>query len=340
MRHTFRVRGKDVLHAVEPYLQDADFALANLETVVSDHGLRKYWLPSYEMRGNPETLQILKDAGFDIVGVANNHAMQHGQSAFFDTLTRIKAVGMQVVGVDGKPGKTCPIEIESGGVKHTVFAVSQRPEEWHTGPVPYSLRLDLDQLVEEAAALRRSCEGFLVCSIHWGLEFLTVPGPDQVAAGRRLVDAGVDVVLGHHSHFLQPVEKYKHGLIFYSLGNFVFDLWHEEAKLGVIAKVYLRKGQLPHYELVPITIDENFCLNLAGDAESARIMGFMKEHPSSYFDEIEKQDSAAYFGQYDRARRAAKPAMYRYFLRNALRYSPNFFLQSIARTALRRLSGR
>ena len=339
MRHAFRTHQHRVLDAVAPILKQADITVANLETITSNVGLRKHWLASYEMRGDPETLKILKAAGIDVLGVANNHAMQHGEAAFLDTLSEMQRAGLEFIGVDEEPGRTRSFEFESGGAKHILFAVSQRPEEWHDGQVPYSLRLDVDQLIEEVTQLRKVCEGFLICSIHWGLEFLKLPGPNQVATGRRLIDAGVDVVFGHHSHLLQTVERYKQGLIFYSLGNFAFDLWDEDMKLSAVAQVRLRRGAQPEYTIMPTIIGDDFCLRLANEEESRKIHESTMELSDHALEIILGRSHSEYFQEYERARRAAKPVMYRYFARNATGYSMNFFLQSIGRTLLRRLTG-
>ncbi|HSH12549.1 MAG TPA: CapA family protein, partial [Desulfurivibrionaceae bacterium] len=206
MRAAFRRRQGQVFQQVKPYLGAGDIALGNLETVVSDLGLKRHWLPSYEMRGDPAALKHLKNAGFDLLGVANNHALQHGVEAFQDSLKQLAGAGLGTMGVDGPAGRTLPYIFRKQGVAHRFFAVSMRPENWHDGPAPYSLREDPQQLLEEVRELRQAGEGFLVCSIHWGLELLDYPGPEEVALGRALIDAGVDLVVGHHSHLLWPVE--------------------------------------------------------------------------------------------------------------------------------------
>ena len=339
MRHAFSSHQHRVLDAVAPILRQADITVANLETVTSNVGLKSHWLPSYEMRGDPATLRVLKEAGIDVLGVANNHAMQHGETAFLDTVSEIQRAGLEFIGVDEEPGQTRSFEFESGGAKHILFAVSQRPEEWHDGQVPYSLRLDIDSLIEEVAELRKVREGFLICSVHWGLEFLKLPGPDQVETGRRLIDAGVDVVFGHHSHLLQPVERYKHGLIFYSLGNFAFDLWHEDMKLSAVVQVRLRRGERAEYTVTPVVIGDDFCLRLATEAESRKIHESTRELSGEAMEEILRRPYLDYRKEYESARRSAKPLKYRYFTKNVSRYPIKFFLQSLGRTLLRRLTG-
>tara|TARA_R100000322_G_scaffold158953_1_gene119639 strand:- start:1051 stop:1914 length:864 start_codon:yes stop_codon:yes gene_type:complete len=286
------------------------------------------------MRGDPVALDVLKSAGFDLLGVANNHAMQHGAEAFHDSVHQLEKRGFGVLGVDGQAGKTKPFILTKAGIKHIFFAVSLRPEEWHEGQVPYSKRDDFQALLEEVKELKARCGGFLVCSIHWGLELLDYPGPKEVELGRALVDAGVDVVLGHHSHLLWPVERYGNGLIFYSLGNFVFDLWAEATKLSVIVKLHLVSGKQPAYELMPVVIDDDFAVRKADKDSSAKILARMGEGQTTPFTSDDE-----YKRCFNTAVKAAKPLKYRYFLRNFYKYSPSIFIQSLMRTLLRRLSG-
>jgi poly-gamma-glutamate synthesis protein (capsule biosynthesis protein) len=334
MRSAFERRKDDILQYVKPYLQEGDIAFGNLETVASDAGLNRHWLPSYEMRGDPASLKYLKNAGFGLLGVANNHAMQHGVAAFKDSLVHLQRCGLGVMGVDQESGCTKPYAFQKNGVMHTFFALSMRPDKWSDAPVPYSLRDNHEKVLAEVTELKKNCEGFLVCSIHWGLEVLDYPGPDEIRLGRALIDAGVDVIVGHHSHLLWPVERYKNGLIFYSLGNFVFDLWAKDTKLSVIADIRLKEGEAPDYSLIPIVIGEDFTLAPADAAASNEILARLAENSQQV--EVTAEE---YEQNHQAAVKNAKPMKYKYFLRNFYRYSPSFLFQSLFRTLLRRLSG-
>lgn len=334
MRSAFERKKDDILNQVKPYLETGDITFGNLETVASNAGLNRHWLPSYEMRGDPASLKYLKNAGVDLLGVANNHSMQHGLDAFQDSLVHLQQSGLRLMGVDQESGRTIPYVFQKGGVKHTFFALSMRPDNWHDGTVPYSLRDSHEKIVAEVIGLKKGCEGFLICSIHWGLEGLDYPGPDEVSLGRALIDAGVDVVVGHHSHLLWPVERYRNGLIFYSLGNFVFDLWARDTKLSVIVDIHLREDEAPEYSLTPVVIGEDFTLAHAGEAESREIFNRMSENSQP-----RKLTAEEYELNHQAANKVARPIKYQYFLKNFYRYSPSFLFQSLFRTLLRRLSG-
>ena len=93
----------------------------------------------------------------------------------------------------------------------------------------------------------------MVVSFHWGVENTNVPKTYQVAAAHRAIDAGADLVLGHHPHVLQGVERYKNGVIFYSLGNFTFGTASKTARRSVIARVFLENG-VKGVELIPLNV--------------------------------------------------------------------------------------
>ncbi|MEO9702473.1 CapA family protein [Marinobacter alexandrii] len=341
MRSVFEREGMNVFRAVAPEIKNADINLCNIETVASNIGFSRFWLPSFEMRGDPAQLSTVKNFGFNVFGVANNHAMQHGKEAFEDMVARISKTGASLIGIDLGEGRTAVREFEhESGETSAIFAVSIRPEEWTKDrPVPYSLRESTDSLLREVSELRQRYSGFLVCSIHWGLEFLDYPAPGQIELGRRLLDAGVDVVFGHHPHVLQPVESYKNGLIFYSLGNFVFDLWPESTKLTAIAKVRLEKGLLPEYEIVPVKICSDLKLRRPADTDSKKILEMMSWRHFESLKNVPKTD-LEYESLYKKARMDFRYSSYRYFLSNIPKYPFRFLVHSLARTGIRRLLGR
>ena len=97
----------------------------------------------------------------------------------------------------------------------------------------------------------------MIVSIHWGVEYEQSPTERQEMFAHLAVDSGASVVLGHHPHVVQPVEEYKDGYVFYSLGNFVFDqMWSEETRNGLIARIFFEGGQIKKVETIKVTIYE------------------------------------------------------------------------------------
>lgn len=339
MRWTFENCGDEVLAQGTAYFKGADVVIGNLETVASDKGLKKNSLRSLEMRGNPESLPILKRAGFNVLGVANNHSLQHGLEAFHHTVNSINSCGMNAIGVDDKDKcLSVPYIFKKNGRQNFVFAISMRPEEWNCNEIPYSYRSSSEKLISEVRELRKACDGFLILSIHWGLEYLDFPSPEQLKLGRSLIDEGVDVIIGHHPHVLQPYEHYKSGLIIYSLGNYIFDLWHPNAKRTAIANIRLKYGCAPEVDFIPVYIDKKFYIKKAG-AELSKIINKSLRFDDYRMDRSSNLTQYEYESIYNNKRKGLRKKKYIYFVKNIYRYEMKIIFQSLLRTLYRRITG-
>ena len=321
---------------VAPLLEEGDFNFCNLESVLSDHGLRPWLLPSLEMRGSPECIEALRAARFNVVNVANNHAMQHGLEAFNETVELLGRHEISVVGID-RDGRAVPLITKKGSVEVAFIGFSMHEELYCQGDVAYSYRRDPAMVVKAVADLRKQFDGFIVCSLHWGDEYIHRPSPEQVGLAHKLVDSGVDVLLGHHPHVLQGIERYRRGIIFYSLGNFIFDLWMRPAKKTVMARIELASGKTPTFSAVPIWINDNYQPTPAtGDDEreiEADLAAYARMIPSPG-----DADASALYRQ-EAVQRASefRHDSYRYFARNVAKYPVGMLAQSVLRTVGRRL---
>lgn len=159
------------------------------------------------------------------VNLANNHIMDYGEEAYSSTLIYLKNNNIGYFGAgnttnnynnpyiylndDSKKialfGYTCPSA-------HPVFG-----SETKNG----SAYLDVDKIIDDIKKYRDIVD-FIVVNLHWGDEEIKYPKPTDVLIGHKLIDNGVDLIIGHHSHVIQSVEKYKNKYIFYGIGNFIF----------------------------------------------------------------------------------------------------------------------
>ena len=243
-----RVFGWDAsFRDVKSVIDSADVAFANLESPVApDHHLGIHG----EVFNAPASLVPgLREAGFDVVSMANNHVWDQGVAGMVETRDRVVASGMRAVGV----GATCteaaaPVVVEVKGVKVAFVAmVDLLNADLRAGPdapcvfVPgppceHDCTPDRDALffradpAELTAAVKRAraVADVVVVSFHWGNEYRTSPLPEYRTHAKTLVAAGADVVLGHHPHVLQPVERVeaggRTGVVAFSLGNFLSDM--------------------------------------------------------------------------------------------------------------------
>jgi gamma-polyglutamate biosynthesis protein CapA len=111
--------------------------------------------------------------------------------------------------------------------------------------------------IVEAVALAKGKADLVLVSFHWGEEYATVPSEAQRALAHAVIDAGATLVIGHHPHVIEGVERYKHGVIAYSLGNFVFDQHEERGKRGLVLGCELDRLGVRRAVLAPVVIREN-----------------------------------------------------------------------------------
>lgn len=183
------------------YFENDDCTFINLENPLTDGGYPAN--KSFVFRGLTSYTGILTQGSVEFANVANNHSMDYGRIGFEDTLAALDSVGIHYA-VDG----TYKVFTTESGLTIGIYARTY-PE-------------DADGLEEAITAMREEGAEIVIICFHWGNEYYYKPNHIQTEVGRAAIDAGADIVYGHHSHVLQPVEEYNGGVIFYSLGNFCF----------------------------------------------------------------------------------------------------------------------
>ncbi|MBP1772925.1 MAG: putative enzyme of poly-gamma-glutamate biosynthesis (capsule formation)-like protein [Holophagaceae bacterium] len=208
-----------------PLFQGADLAFGNLETPVAPTTGR----PGVPFQFNaPESLPgALRASGFTVLSTANNHAYDQGAKGVRETLERLREARLVSVGSGEDRGQAERLVLlERQGLKVAFLGftdlfnldLNRRATE------PWVRPLDLEPALEAVRNARRQAD-LVVVSVHWGNEYQHQPTKRQRDIARALVDAGCDVILGHHPHVLQPVELLevdgRKALVAYSLGNFI-----------------------------------------------------------------------------------------------------------------------
>ena len=227
-------------------LAGCDLLFGNLEGPVSSRGEDRGGLYSFRMA--PDTADALAAAGFDIVSVANNHIADWGDEAMYDTFTILREARVQYVGagVNSRDAYE-PRFVNVGDTTVGFVAFSDiygmyRKSVYKNKP---KLALLTQQYVREGITDAREEADIVIVSIHFGEEYQTEPNERQKEFARAAIDAGADVVIGHHPHSVQPVERYKDGIIAYSVGNFIFDQnFSKETQTGLLVKVAAERGRI------------------------------------------------------------------------------------------------
>jgi len=220
---------------IKPIVEKADLAFINQETVMAG---TRFGYSGYPTFNSPQSLAYnLVDAGFDIMNLANNHAMDMGRNGLYATLDFLDTIPELTVIGARKSGESARIitknNITLGFLSYT-FSLNgiALPRD---NPNLVSM-IDRPKMTEEMNALRPLCD-FLIVSIHWGAEYLLEPDRSQTDLARFIAEHNVDLIIGHHPHVLQRVEMInlpdgRKTLCYYSLGNFASHQRERERIIG------------------------------------------------------------------------------------------------------------
>jgi len=211
VRSTLDKRGKVYPYEhIRRFMEGADILLANLEGSITDHPTRSIHPNDVSFTFNPQHAAGLKSVGIDVVSLANNHAFDFGVSGYEQTKQNLDKLDIAYF---GHPKNT-----------ETISTI-QNIRGMRIGFVGYHQfgNSNQDKVVEEIYKLKEQAD-FIAVMPHWGNEYqITKPSAIQQNRAHTFIDAGADVIIGAHPHVVQPIEVYKDKVIFYSLGNFVFD---------------------------------------------------------------------------------------------------------------------
>jgi gamma-polyglutamate biosynthesis protein CapA len=234
----------DLFEHVKGLLHGHDIVFGNLETVLSEDGLDPANYHSMHMRGRAADVVRLKEAGFNVLNVANNHILQHGERAFEETIDPLRANGIVPVGVATPDRQNCqPARLNIRGTEVVFLGYAFESDKYYRG-TPLYAQAELPAIMDAIGRVKTH-DNVVICSFHWGLEFVSYPSREQIALARGAIDAGCDLIVGHHPHVLNGYECYKGKYVFYSLGNFVFDqLWNDDCTISMAVKLGLSPRQL------------------------------------------------------------------------------------------------
>jgi poly-gamma-glutamate synthesis protein (capsule biosynthesis protein) len=243
---TLAADGEDPFAAVRELLR-ADAAIANLETPLMH--TRPDRSPIYigsRFGADKQQARALA-AVFAAVSVANNHAHDLLTAGLEQTPEVLRELGIAAVGAaraDGDP--VAVVTLERAGWRLALLAATtwtNRPPEPGDPPLPVVKTGELRRRLLPAVTAARADHDLVIVLLHWGQEYTDGPDHGQRVAAARLVDGGADLVVGHHPHVLHGLERRAHGLIAYSLGNFLFANTDERSRLSGVLRVRWAPGR-------------------------------------------------------------------------------------------------
>jgi poly-gamma-glutamate capsule biosynthesis protein CapA/YwtB (metallophosphatase superfamily) len=247
---------------VKDELAAADLTVGNFEGVFAE---RKQIRASHYPASTTSKIRLLipfnkraglRDAGFDVLSLANNHSLDLGSKGLRRTVETLHAVGIKTIGAGPSENDAYqPVFTETHGVKVAFLAAdaisepkvdqsSSRSTDWNVA------RWDLGKLQEVLKDAHKSAD-VVILLIHWGEEYELKAGPLQKETAQKLIDAGADIIIGCHPHVIQETavlrqssDPQKTGFVAYSLGNFVFDQYSDITKNGLALHIYIDKAGL------------------------------------------------------------------------------------------------
>jgi poly-gamma-glutamate capsule biosynthesis protein CapA/YwtB (metallophosphatase superfamily) len=223
----------------------ADVVVGNLETpIVRDLPMDSPIGSRFRFGASLEHAKLLVAAGFSAMSLANNHWYDQRREGVESSPLLLQEIGILPLGAARMAQQVFRVEtLEKNGWKIGFCAITTRTNApvREGGPVlPFLATQDIPETIAPVLQAARAEHDLLVVMIHWGDEYAEEPAFVQVKAAHAMIDAGADMVIGHHPHVLQAVERYGKGLIAYSMGNFLFENTHDIPRLTGVLRVRAR----------------------------------------------------------------------------------------------------
>lgn len=245
---------------LQPHLLSADLVLANLESPLA--GFPVETESAYALCAPPEHVAYLAEAGFDLLGLANNHHLDCGEEGLLETQLTLTNARLGFIGPE-----PAPVYRSVNGIQLAFLAFDA------------TARFDLESAAQ-AVRMARESGAVVVVSMHWGAEYQAGATNGQKEIAEGLAEAGAALVWGHHPHVLQPAERIGDGktLVLYSLGNALFDQYGLAAtRRSALVLVTLQSDGASAFDVIPFSIDvRNSRIVAAEPAEAQRTLQFFK----------------------------------------------------------------
>lgn len=233
---------------IAPHLQKADFVVGNFETTLA--GAEKGFSGYPRFNSPAELAAALKDSGFDLLFTANNHSMDSGADGVIKTIENLEAAGLSYAGTArSQEEKERGFVFLENDIKIIFYAYT-----YGTNGIPlppgqdYLVSLIDEERIKSDVYRAKNIEkaDLVIVSMHWGNEYERLPAAGQRKLAERLIDSGVDVIIGTHPHVIQPIEIIKtedsKGIVLYSLGNFISNQRWRYSDAGIIVYLQIRKN--------------------------------------------------------------------------------------------------
>ncbi|KRF54640.1 capsular biosynthesis protein [Bacillus sp. Soil745] len=284
---------------MKPYFANSDYVSGNYEHTALKEEVSNYKGADTPIRLNSNTsgVEAVKDAGFSVVSLANNHMMDYEEQGLLDTIDEFKSADMHYVGV-GSNTAEAKNSIDYADVNGVRVATLGFTDVYGKDAVSKSNKAGLlnsnpDLLFEMIGKARDAKQGnadLVVVNMHWGQEYSTSTTDRQKDLAKAIIDAGADIIIGHHPHVLQSFDVYKDGIIFYSLGNFIFDQGWTRTKDSAMVQYHLANDGKATIDVVPLQIEEATPRPATSSIDKSRVYRQLTKETSEKVQWSKKED--------------------------------------------------
>jgi poly-gamma-glutamate capsule biosynthesis protein CapA/YwtB (metallophosphatase superfamily) len=284
---------------VRHILESGDIVFGNLETTIATSGKQ---LPGKGIwfRADPGVTKGLKDAGFDVLSLANNHTLDYDTPALLETIQNLEQAGIGHVGAgENLEQAKRPLIVIKDGVSigflaynefyNYFWSYSYRRTFEATADTAGTAPMKEEIIKEDIQKLKELCD-VVVVSLHWGIENSNRITTAQQQLGHEIIDWGGDIVLGHHPHVIQGIEFYNDKLIAYSMGNFIFDQNGDNNNKGIILEIVLEDENITRVVAHPIQIHDKHQPRIPTDHKKEQIMNRIESLSKELGTLVEKEE--------------------------------------------------
>jgi poly-gamma-glutamate capsule biosynthesis protein CapA/YwtB (metallophosphatase superfamily) len=261
---------------VAAVLSQADLTVGNLESALGASGNPAN--KSYTFQAPAVAAESLTVAGFDLVSLANNHAMDFGEESLLEGIELLNRQGIATIGAGlNNAAAHEPVILEVNGISIAFLGYVNVPVEvsgfdtrsWEATELSPGLAwAHLDDIILDVGTADQNAD-LVIVVLHSGYEYVETPSEPQQLAAKSAIDAGADLVIGHHAHVLQGIEFYNDGVIAYGLGNFAFEI--DGDPTTAVLNVWLDRDGVRELEIIPAIIQFGGQTRLATENEATSI---------------------------------------------------------------------
>ena len=270
-------------------LRAADITVGSLDGSLSDESSPMPCPESMNLIAPTRMAEGLQFAGFDVVSIATNHIKDCGEKGFdcnnkalLDTIRELEKAEIQPTGAGNTLGESrIPAIVEQNGIRFAFLGINQIDKRvWASENTPGTAPLSdahIEKIKAEIVSARQIADVVIVLP-HWGVEHDKTPQEVQRVWAQELINAGASLVIGNHPHIIQPMESFSDKLVFYSLGNFIFDQGEDFQRESIVVEVNFVGAEIESWRLHPVKINYyTYQPNWADDIEARYILARAEE---------------------------------------------------------------